>query len=75
MVLDPHYFWPQHLKMYSDVKCILLFDNCSAHKIDTTLLPEHLTIKFLTQNVTNAFQPANMRMIASPKVGHKSLYL
>ena len=68
-------FWPWHLEMHGDVTCILLLDNCSAHDIDMTQLPKKLIIKFLPPNVTNTHQPADMGMIASLKLGYKSLYL
>ena len=35
----------------------------------------HLGIKFLLQKVTSWYQPADMRIIASLKVGYKALYI
>ena len=67
--------WPNHLDKHGDKHCILLLDNCSAHKIDETRLPRKLHIVFLPPNVTNTHQPADMGMIASLKVGYKSKML
>ena len=67
--------WPYHLKTHGDRACVLLLDNCSAHKVDTARLPSNLNILFLPPNVTNTHQPADMGMIASLKVGYKTKML
>ena len=70
-----HVLLPEHHKRHGVVNAILILDNCSAHKIDMSLLPKHLVILFLPPNVTNTHQPADMGMIASLKMGYKSVYL
>ena len=67
--------WPHHLKNHGDKDCVLLLDNCSAHKVDEGRLPPLLHLVFLPPNVTNTHQPADMGMIASLKVGYKSKML
>ena len=68
-------FWPAHLKRHGHVNCILLLDNFSGHNVDISKFSPRLTILFLPPNVTCKHQPADMGMIASLKVGYKSLYL
>ena len=67
--------WPYHLKTHGDRACVLLLDNCCAHKVDTARLRSNLHILFLPPNVTNTRQPADMGMIASLKVGYKTKML
>ena len=64
--------WPHHLKTHGDKHCVLILDNCSAHKVDDGCPPSLLHIVFLPPNVTNTHQTADMGMIANLKVGHKS---
>ena len=66
-----HVFWPHHRKMHGDVDCILLLDNCSAHKIDDETIPKRCHILFFPPNMTSNHQPADMGMIASLKVGYR----
>ena len=67
--------WPYHLKIHGDKPCLLLLDNCSAHKVDEGRLPPNIHILFIPPNVTNTHQPADMGMIASLKVGYKTKML
>ena len=64
--------WPYHLRMNGDKHCVLLLDNCSAHKVDEGRLPPSLHLVFLPTNVTNTHQPVNMGMITSLKVEYRS---
>ena len=60
------------------VCALLLLDNCSAHKLSEAqlcMLPEWLKIVFLPPNFTNRSQPADMGMIASLKIGYKTIML
>jgi len=70
---------PAHEKKHGrHVRALLLLDNCSAHKLSEAqlrMLPEWLKIVFLPPNVTNRSQPADMGMIASLKVGYKTIML
>ena len=66
-------FWPHHIQKHGHSHCILLLDNCPAHAIDTSTLPEQLHILFLPPNMTSNHQPADMGMIASLKVGYKTM--
>ena len=68
-------FWPSHELRNGNVNAILILDDCTAHKIDMSKIPKHLTIKFLPPNVTNRHQPADMGMISSLKAGYKALFL
>jgi DDE superfamily endonuclease/Tc5 transposase DNA-binding domain len=64
-------FIPHHRERFGDTHCILIVDNCSAHKIDLQLLPGWCHMIFLPPNMTSNFQPADMGMIASLKIGYK----
>jgi hypothetical protein len=64
-------FWPFHLRTQGDVKALLLLDNCTAHDINTSDIPDRLLIIFLPPNMTSMHQPADMGMIATLKVGYK----
>jgi hypothetical protein len=72
-------FWPWHVRRRGDVKCILLLDNCSAHKdlhlVAGFVKPINLIILFFPPNVTSRHQPADMGIIAVMKVGYKSRML
>lgn len=68
-------FWPHHTSKFGHSHCILVLDNCPAHKVDTSVLPKELHICFLPPNMTSNHQPADMGMIASLKVGYKSKML
>ena len=68
-------FWLDHLRHNRHVNAILILDNCAAHQIHMSLLPPKLTIKFLPPNVTSRYQPADMGMISSLKIGYKMLLL
>ena len=67
--------WSYHLKHYGDQYCILLLDNCSAHKVGVWRQPPNLHIVFISTNVTNTHQLADMGMIASLKVGYNTQIL
>ena len=54
---------------------LLIVDNCTAHKIEESDIPERLSLLFLLTNLKITRQPAGMGMIASPKVGYKSIML
>lgn len=66
-------FWLWHQKIHGNVYCILLLDNCSAHDIDETKIPNKFIniIVYFIPNLTNKHQPASMGMIASLKVGYQ----
>ena len=65
-------FLPHVLKTHGDKKVILLLDNCSAHKVDTSMgLLKHVHILFFPPNLTCWHQPADMGVIQSLKVGDK----
>ena len=64
-------FWPWHVFHHGEVLCILLLDNCPAHKISKDDYHALLIIFFLPPRVTSRHQPADMGMIASLKVGYK----
>jgi hypothetical protein len=50
----------------------LLLDNTSVQtNLDLSVLPENLHMMYFPPNVTNTYQPADMGMIASLKVGYK----
>ena len=68
-------FWPWHVENYGNMYCILLLDNCTAYNIDLTLIPSRIIIIFFPPNVTNRFQPADMRMIAALKVRYRIIIL
>ena len=74
-----NFFWPWHLRRRGDVRCILLLDNCSAHKdvdlVENYVKPPNLTILFFPPNLTSRHQPADMGLIAVLKVGYKSRML
>ena len=68
-------FWPSHVSENGDIYCLLLLDNCTAHHIDMSALPENLMIHFLLPNVTNTHQPTDMGMISTLTVGCKTFML
>jgi hypothetical protein len=68
-------FIPFHREKWGNSNCILILDNCTAHKIDMTLLPTWFHLIFLPPNMTSNFQPADMGMIASLKIGYKATML
>jgi DDE superfamily endonuclease len=68
-------FMPHHTSRFGHGHCIMLLDNCSAHKIEESILPPWLHILFLPPNVTNKHQPADMGMIAALKAGYKTKML
>ena len=68
-------FIPCHRKKFGDAQCILILDNCPAHIIDFTLLPSWCHVLFLSPNTTSNYQPADMGMIASLKIGYKATML
>ena len=68
-------FWSDHAIKNENKNCILILDNCSAHKIEYSTFSPHLTVKFLPPNVTSGHQPADMGMIAGLKIGYKGNYL
>lgn len=71
-----HVFWPMHTQKFGQLKAILLLDNCAAHtKLDPTHLPKNLIIHFFPSNVTSLHQPADMGIIATMKVGYRTLML
>lgn len=59
--------------------CCILLDNCPAHKLSNQeyadLEQRNVYVKFLPPNFTSKRQPADMGMIASLKVGYKTLML
>ena len=65
-------FWPHHLRTEGNVNCILLLYNCTAHKIDSSLINKRIKIICLLPNVTNNHQPADMGMIACLKMHYKA---
>jgi DDE superfamily endonuclease/Tc5 transposase DNA-binding domain len=65
-------FIPYHAYKFGNAHAILLLDNCSAHSdIANGSLPFWLHILFLPPNMTSNFQPADMGMISSLKIGYK----
>ena len=68
-------FWPYHKRKHGNLYCILILDNCTAHKIDVSHISDRIIIVFLPKNVTNKHQPADMGMIASLKVGYRVIML
>jgi DDE superfamily endonuclease len=68
-------FIPYHKHKYGVSHCILLLDNCPGHKIDLALMPNWCHVLFLPPNLTSNFQPADMGMIASLKIGYKASML
>ena len=54
-------------------------DNCSVHKLSDeefdVLEIRNAFVRFLPPNITNKRQPDNMGMIASLKVGYKTLMI
>ena len=72
-----HCFWPHHRSRHGDSHCILLLDNFSAHEkiLGDSQLPKKLHLLFFPPKCTSFLQPADMGMIASLKLGYKSLYL
>ena len=72
--------FPYHDEQHGlGVPCILLLDNCSAHKLSdekfVVLEERNILVHFLPSNLTSKRQPADMGMIASLKVGYKTLML
>ena len=57
--------------MFGDAVCILLLNNCTAHKINKKFIPSNVHVLFLPVNMTSKHQPADMGMIAALKVGHR----
>ena len=39
-------FWPWHVEKHGYTPCILLLDNCSAHNIDLTKIPDKIIVLF-----------------------------
>ena len=68
-------FIPAHNKKFGRADAILLLDNCPAHNVDMTQLPSWLDMIFLPPNMTSNYQPADMGMIASLKMGYKTIML
>jgi hypothetical protein len=68
-------FLPHHNRKFGNAHAILLLDNCSAHKIDEEALPSYLHLIFFPPNMTSSHQPADMGMIASLKIGYKTVML
>lgn len=68
-------FCKHHEQKHGSEPCILLLDNCSAHKIDFSTLPDWLHVIFLPPNMTSNHQPADMGMIACLKVGYRAIML
>jgi DDE superfamily endonuclease/Tc5 transposase DNA-binding domain len=64
-------FIPHHRLKFGNSDCILILDSCPAHKINAALLPSWCHIIFLPPNMTSNYQPADMGMIASLKIGYK----
>ena len=67
-------FCTHHLRIEGDVDAIIFLGKCSAHDIsdeEKSKLPKRLFISLLPPNVNNTYQPANMVMISSIKVGYK----
>jgi hypothetical protein len=74
-----HVFWPHHCRTHGvAVVCILLLDNCSAHKIDRKDIhacETKLFIIFFPPNMTSNHQPVDMGQILSLKVGYCAIML
>lgn len=71
-----HVFWPWHVRKFGDLKAVLLLDNCSANtNLGETKLPKKLIIRFFPPLVTSHHQPADMGIIATIKVGYRTLML
>ena len=68
-------FLPAHQQKFGNADCILILDNCPAHRVNTNILPKNLHVIFLPPNMTSNHQPADMGMIASLKVGYKIIML
>jgi DDE superfamily endonuclease/Tc5 transposase DNA-binding domain len=64
-------FIPHHFRKFGVSHCILMLDNCPAHKIEEASVPSWCHIVFLPPNMTSNYQPADMGMIASLKIGYK----
>ena len=64
-------FWPWHVEKHGEVCCLLLLDNCSAHRVLKEQYSRFIIILFLPPRVTSWHQPADMGMIASLKVGYR----
>ena len=62
-------FWSCHISNHGNVMCILLLNNCTSHDIDISRISSKMIFLFLTLNTTNKYQPADMEMISSIKVG------
>ena len=75
-----HVLLPYHFTKHGrGVPCLLLLDNCSAHKLTAEEFKAYedqkVYIHFLPPNLTSKHQPADMGMIAALKVGYRTLYL
>lgn len=74
-VLLPYHF----TKHGRGVPCLVLLDNCSAHKLTDEEFQAYedqkVYIHFFPPNLTSKHQPADMGMIAALKVGYRTLYL
>ena len=69
-------FWSHHMSVNGYVNAVLLLDNCSAQTdVNPDQLPDRLTVVYLPPNMTSNHKPADMGMIASLKVGHKTTLL
>ena len=71
---------PYHFRTNGkNVPCVVLLDNCSAHKLSDDEFATFTTlkcyIKFLPPNLTSKFQPVDMGMIAALKVECRVAYL
>ena len=74
-----HVFDPYHKMKWGVVPCIIILDNCPAHKgldkqniRDMHDIPKYIHIIFLPPNVTSKAQPADMGIIACLKIGYKN---
>ena len=75
-----HVLLPYHFTKHGrGVPCLLLLDNCSAHKLTDEEFKAYedqkVYIHFLPPNLTSKHQPADMGMIAALKVGYRTKYL
>jgi hypothetical protein len=73
-----YFYWSSNFSQ-NDLAGSYTTINCSAHKLPDNEMKElerkNIFIKFLPPNLTSKRQPADMVMIASLKVGYKSLML
>lgn len=75
-------FWPAHKKKHGNVRCVLILDNCPAHKslehpeyCKARGIPAEIIFLFFPPNLTCHLQPADMGIIAVLKVGYKIILL